>query len=112
MAFPFSSPPERFKGRHNDVAGPPQEPCHTVRAYRTSVYGNTPATKIAALTTSSKDPVRDFHARDLFSWPVHPVILDEKVLVYQNLLGSVEVRVNEAGEREVNDIGAFVSGTQ
>jgi len=42
-------------------------------------------------TAASKDPVRESHARDLVSMPVHPTILDEEFSKYHALLDTIEV---------------------
>ncbi len=55
-------------------------------AHRASIYGNTKAAKTAALTTSTKDQVRESHARDLICRHPRPEILDEVFQEYRQLL--------------------------
>jgi hypothetical protein len=60
-------------------------------AHRASIYGATAAAKTAALTTAAKDPIREFHARELMSMQVHLKILEEEFPEYQKLLDNMEV---------------------
>jgi hypothetical protein len=46
-------------------------------AHRAYIYSNTKAAKTAALTASSKDQVRESHARELTGRHLRPEILDE-----------------------------------
>ena len=75
---------------------PPSLPKNlTIRfgAHRASVYGASHAAKTAPFTAAAKDYVRESHARDLITKPVHPMILDEEFPAYQRLLGAIEKEV-------------------
>jgi non-ribosomal peptide synthetase component F len=56
-----------------------------------SIYGGTSTAKTTTLTASSKDPVRESHARDLMAKPFYPKIIDEDFPEFQTLLDSMEV---------------------
>ena len=59
-------------------------------AHRASIYGTTKAAKTAALTASTKDRVRESHARELTIRHPSPNILDEVFPDYQQLLDNAE----------------------
>ena len=58
-------------------------------APRASVYGSPVATKIVPFTMTTKDSVRESHARDFIKNPNQPKILDEEFPDYQKLLDDI-----------------------
>jgi hypothetical protein len=63
-------------------------------AHRSSIYAGNSAAKTAALTASSKDPVRETHAIEHISRPIHPRIFEEEFPEYHTLLDIMQVEPN------------------